>query len=580
MQFPVELGLIILFSIIGGVLAVRFKQPSVLGLIIIGAIVGPNAIGLISDTSLIELSAEIGAILLLFTIGIEFSLQNLLNLGLRAVAIAIIKLGSVFLISYYISQFLGLSLLTSLYIGVILAVTSTVIVIKVLEQKGLSKRKEVPLLVTVLIIEDVFSVFALAFFSSLNTRTDLSAFHIVTSLIISLVSLLIVYLLIRKYLPPIIAYLIKNSTEDTITFISIGLCAGMSYLAFILDISPSVGAFLAGTIVASLPNSKTFKDSIHPFILTFTALFFFSIGTLVNFQAIWTSIGIVIALFVISIMMKFISVGFSTFLFTNFNGRSATFAGLAMLSVGEFSLLIAKEAKPLNLGIDLISITAAVILLSSLAMSFSLPYQEKIYQFTKKKIPAHVKKDISFLSTYLNSISWYMSADKKKQDIRRVERRKIFSNFLAIIFVIIIGYLIWMYGLQGSHEAGPLLFILLFFVILGVFFPGFSLIQHSRNLIKDVSTLIKKISHLKHLLSDILYFSLFFFLLILFPIVQLSMHLHPLFNLVELLLILLIIIFALKILKSLHIIFTKKEPSFTALSNKYKAILNKKMGNK
>src|SRR3989344_2771927 len=168
MAFSIELGLIILFSILGGVLAVRFKQPSVLGLLIVGAIVGPYSLGFIKDTSLIEAAIEIGAILLLFTIGIEFSLEHLFNYGFRANIIAGIKLGTGFLLGYMASILLGFDVITSLYIGVILSITSTVIVIKILEQKGMSKRGEITLLITILILEDIFGVFALTFFSSLN----------------------------------------------------------------------------------------------------------------------------------------------------------------------------------------------------------------------------------------------------------------------------------------------------------------------------------------------------------------------------------------------------------------------------
>src|SRR3989344_2727386 len=99
MALSIEIGLIILFSILGGVLAVRFKQPPVLGLIVVGSIVGPYTLGFIQDVGLINTAIEIGAILLLFTVGIEFSLQHLFNFGLRAIVISIIKLGTVFLVS-------------------------------------------------------------------------------------------------------------------------------------------------------------------------------------------------------------------------------------------------------------------------------------------------------------------------------------------------------------------------------------------------------------------------------------------------------------------------------------------------
>lgn len=107
--------------------------------------VGPYSLGFIQDTSLINTTIEIGAILLLFTIGIEFSFEHLFNYGFRAIIIAAIKLGIVFLAGYMASIFLGFDVITSLYIGVILSITSTVIVIKILEQKGMSKREEITL---------------------------------------------------------------------------------------------------------------------------------------------------------------------------------------------------------------------------------------------------------------------------------------------------------------------------------------------------------------------------------------------------------------------------------------------------
>src|SRR3989338_9033364 len=216
MAFSFELALILLFSIIGGVLAVRLRQPSVIGLILVGAVVGPYNLGLIKDVSLINNSIEIGAILLLFTVGIEFSIQRLLNLGVRVFFVAATKLGIVFFVSYYTSFLLGFSLITSIYLGVILSITSTVIVIKILDQKGMLKRQELPLLIAVLIIEDIFGVFALTFFSGLNTQVDLKPFNLFARLLLSLLIMLISYIVLRRILSRLISWLVKYSTEDTI----------------------------------------------------------------------------------------------------------------------------------------------------------------------------------------------------------------------------------------------------------------------------------------------------------------------------------------------------------------------------
>jgi CPA2 family monovalent cation:H+ antiporter-2 len=231
MNFPVELGLIILFSILGGVFAVRFKQPAVLGLILVGAVIGPNALGIIHDVSLVEIAIEVGAVLLMFTIGTEFSLSRLLKLGTRVIVIAGTKIGLAFLVVYYTSVLLGFNTITSLYLGVILSITSTVILVKILEGKGFSKNKEFKLLIAILILEDIFGVFALTFFSNLNSNVDLQPFNLIADIMFSLTVLVIAYFVLQKLLKPFISWLIKYSTEDTITFTSLGLCGGMTYTA-------------------------------------------------------------------------------------------------------------------------------------------------------------------------------------------------------------------------------------------------------------------------------------------------------------------------------------------------------------
>src|SRR3989344_3046319 len=150
MALSLDLLFVLLFSVLGGVLATRFRQPSVLGVLIAGAIVGPNALGLIQNKDVMSIAIEIGAILLLFLVGIEF------------------------FIGYFTALLFGLGSLKALFIGVLLSVTSTVIFLKILEQKGMIYRSEVSLLVAVLIIEDIFGVFALTFFSSLSSNSELT----------------------------------------------------------------------------------------------------------------------------------------------------------------------------------------------------------------------------------------------------------------------------------------------------------------------------------------------------------------------------------------------------------------------
>lgn len=585
MAFSIELGLILFFSILGGVLAVRFRQPSVLGLLLVGAIVGPNTLGFIRDATLINTAIEIGAILLLFTVGIEFSLQHLLNLGLRAITIAAIKLGTVFLISYYTSFLLGLSFTASIYIAVILSITSTVIVIKILEQKGLAKREELPLLIAILIIEDIFGVFALTFFSSLNTRGDLVPINIATSLLVSLIVMAIAYVILQKALKPIISWLVKYSTEDTITFISLGLCGGMSYLALLLNLSPSVGAFLAGSIVATFPNSKVFEKAIHPFILTFTSLFFFSIGSLVNFSAIFGSIYIIVALFLVNIISKFVAIGFGSYLFTNFTGKQAVFSGLAMLSVGEFSLLIAREAGTLGLGIDLVSITAAIILLSSLAMSMSVGHSEKAYNAVARFFPARLKEEMGLTSKFLNSLSFGMLKDREGTKKVAIEWKKIFDNTLAIFTIFSILFFFWRFYHElfvSVFKSRHFINLLLVLVFAAISLPALNIIRNASNLAKDILKFFirvypEEIANERKIFRNLILTAALFLVIVIFPGILVFLKLSPAFNIFMVVLLFLIIGNVLRSSTLIHNLTKRHEATFNRLSKKYKQALKKRM---
>ena len=585
MAFSIELGLIILFSILGGVLAVRFKQPSVLGLLIVGAIVGPYSLGFIKDTSLIEASIEIGAILLLFTIGIEFSLEHLLNYGFRAIVIAAIKLGGVFLVGYLIAIIFNLGVVSALYIGVILSITSTVIVIKVLEQKGMSKRGELPLLITILILEDLFGVFALTFFSSLNTEAELAPINLFTELVISLAIIAVFFTILKRLLKPFIGWIVKYSAEDTITFTSIGLCAGMSYISYFVGLSPSVGAFLAGNIVSSLPNSKVFEKSIHPFILTFTALFFFSIGTIVDFRVIYGSFFLIAVLLIVSILAKFLSIGFGSYLLSNFNGKQAVFSGLAMVSVGEFSLLIAKEAETAGLGIELVDITAALIIFSTLAMVLIINYTGTIYNFISKFAPSRVLEDTGFARNYFNSISWLMSKNRLSMNKINVEWKSIINNLLALFFISATGFIVWHFFnkiIIDILKSKTLIYLLAGFFIIAVLFPTYNLIKRISSLLKNISLFFIKlypieIANEKKILRNLVILGGLFASLILLPNLIIFSRLKQPYYLLTVILIFGLITYLIKESNLIHALAKKHKSNMARLSKQYQAIFKKRI---
>jgi len=574
-----------MFSILGGVLAVRFRQPAVIGLIIVGAIVGPHSLGLIKNTSLLHAAIEIGAVLLLFTIGIEFNLQRIINLGFRAVIVGIIKISAVFLITFYSSKLLGFSYIVSLYFGVLLSITSTVIMIKILEQKGIYKREELPLLVAILVIEDIFGIFALTFFSGLSSAADLKPFSLFTSLLISLLILIIVYLVLQRMLKPAINWLIRYSTEDTITFISLGLLGIMSYIAISLKLSPSIGAFLAGNIISSLPKSKLFEKAIHPFLLTFTSLFFFSVGTNVNFAAIIGNFNVIIVLFLATIASAFASIAFGSYLFTNFSGRQAVFSALAMIPVGEFSLLIANEASSVGLGIDFISITAGIILLSTISMSLLIGRGESIYNLTANLIPSRVKEDMQLTSKYFNNLSWSMIKDKIDTRRMNLEWKAIVNNLFIIFFIISAAFFTWRYFkgfVMQFIQNVAITYTLAVLLAISVFYILSRIIKNLSRLLKDFYRFFVKISpgeieFDRKIFRNIVLLCIFFIILVITPNFFVFFSLNPVYNFIVIAIFAGTLIYVYNASKLIREIVHKHSSTFNKFSKKYKSAMKNKI---
>ena len=397
----ISLGILFFCAIIGGIIAARFKQPAVFGLLLVGAIIGPSSLNLVQDGNTIRMMADFGAILLLFVIGLEFDVTKLMKLGARSILIGLLKFSIVLFFGYETTLLLGFSSKIALFVGVILSFSSTIVVIKVLEQKEMFSRKEVPLLVAVLIIEDIIAVFALTFFSGIK-NSNASLVSTFEHVIFAIAILIFVYLITMKLLKYAINIILKNNRDESIlTFLSLGIGALFSYFAFYLGLTPSAGAFLAGSLIASLPNAKEYGRAIQPYALIFTSIFFISMGTLVDFKAVESNIPLIAALMLTIFISRFVAIGFLTFILANFKNEQPFFSSIAMMSIGEFSLLVAKESEKFGLGIDLVTITASIIFLSAILMSIGISYSENLHNALNSRLPLRARLKLERISDYI-----------------------------------------------------------------------------------------------------------------------------------------------------------------------------------
>ncbi len=374
-QFFLSFGTLSIVALFGAFLSNRWRQPTVVGLLIAGMVLGPHALGIVSNSDFVQLFAEFGAAMLLFSIGVEFSLSKILNSGMRSLVTASVILGGLFLVGYEIGVILGLDYLPSLAIAACLSFSSTTIFVRLMQQYKLMEEPQVPLLISVLVIEDIVAVAFMAFFSSLGAETSqtghMPIFDLLLSVLFSLAVMGVAYLVLRALFKRLRPFIISFKSEENLILLSMGLCVLFALLASSIGLSPSIGAFLAGSTMAGLSIRDEVERLVAPFSLAFSSFFFISIGLLVSPAVLavqWpvvllVSAGFMLASFALVVPAVFLS---------GFSARQAIVSASAMMVVGEFSLLMARQADPLVPGLDLFTILSASMMITTLVSSLML----------------------------------------------------------------------------------------------------------------------------------------------------------------------------------------------------------------
>ncbi len=532
MEFDMmSIGVLFFFAVVGGIIAKRFNQPAVLGLLFVGAIVGPNTLNLVSDSEMINTIIDVGAILLLFVVGLEFDTSKLMKMGFKAIMISILKVGIAFFIGFQAAMMLGYNTTVGIFCGAILSFSSTVVIVKVLEQKSMYNRQETPLLLTVLILEDILAVIALIFFSGMQNSGNVNLWDMTEHMIIGLTTLLIAYLVMLKVGQYIFKWIMKNSGDDITMFLALGFCIGFSTLAYILGFSPSAGAFLAGSIIASLPQARSFEHAVSPYALMFGSLFFIAMGTMVNFNNIGPNINIILVLLVAVLISRFIAVGLVSYVFAGFRGDQVFFSSIAMISVGEFALLIAKQSTGFGLDIDIVTITSVIIFVTAIIMSISVAYSSRLNStWSATKTPGYLNNSISQLAWYVRN--FFEQVDTENSEAKRFKK----SFFSTIIWILLFAYIFvgWdkAIGLAHNFELQEYLIYLMHtgFAIMTLLalFVIYKKIRHTQETLVRVLTGIDRMMNQRksqRILHNLFFVTVFFVSALFFPILMYMLHL-------------------------------------------------------
>lgn len=346
-SFPVfqDLLTLLLASVPIAFLFHRLRLPTIAGFMITGIVIGPYGLGLISDVHAIELMAEIGVALLLFTIGLEFSLHRLLEMKRLVLLGGGLQVVITVLLATLIVYWRGRSVNQAIFFGFLIALSSTAIVLKTYIDRAEIDAPHGRAGVGILLFQDLSIVPMMLMIPVLSGRDGTSPGRITTTFVTALVAIAIIILATRKVVPFLLQHIVRLRSPEVFIISIVLLCLGTSWLTAQFGLSLALGAFIAGMVVSETEYSHQIVADILPFRDVFNSLFFISIGMLLSISALVSHIGGVLVLVIGLIVGKALIV-LLVVRFLGYSLRVSTMTGLGLAQIGEFSFVLAKMAVP------------------------------------------------------------------------------------------------------------------------------------------------------------------------------------------------------------------------------------------
>jgi CPA2 family monovalent cation:H+ antiporter-2 len=346
-DFLTNLALVLCVAALTSLVFQRLRQPVVFGYLVAGMIIGPHIpVPLVADQAMVLTLAELGVILLMFSIGLEFSMRKLLQVGGASGIAALTETSVMMGLGYLAGRVLGFTSLESLFLAAIVAISSTTIIVKAFAEQGVRGRVA-DIVLGILIVEDLIAILLIAILTAVGEGEGLTSREVVGTtlrLAMFLAGLIGVGLLI---VPRLIRAAVRSERTETILVASVGVCFAAALLALTLGYSVALGAFIAGALVAESGQEKTVEQLVAPLRDFFVAIFFVAVGMLLDPAILVEYWWMIAALVLIVVAGKVIAVSSAVFL-TGAGLRPAILAGMSLAQIGEFSFIIASVGLATN----------------------------------------------------------------------------------------------------------------------------------------------------------------------------------------------------------------------------------------
>lgn len=415
------------------IISQKLRLPVVLGYLVAGLIIGPHLpIPLVADQAMVTALSELGVILVMFSLGLEFSLQQLKKVGPTAGITAIIEAGVMLITGFLVGRALGWSTTQSIFTGAIVAISSTTIIVKTFDEQGITGRLR-ELVVGVLIVEDLIAIVLLATLTAISSGSGLSALELFATLgkLAAFLGVLVgVGLLV---VPRAVRAVRKLTRPETTLVASVGFCFSIALLAQSFGYSVALGAFIAGSLVAESGEGKAIERLVQPLRDLFAAIFFVSVGMQIDPAEVATHWGAVLLLTVVVLVGKVVNVTVGAFLTGN-PVRTSVQAGMSLAQIGEFSFIIAGLGMTLGAtGAFLLPVAAAVAVVTTLTTGFLVKASGPVANFLDRKLPRRVQ---TFTTLYASWLEKLREAPKVSGPRRLVRSLLIDAALLTLVIVV------------------------------------------------------------------------------------------------------------------------------------------------
>ena len=391
-----DLALILICAGAMTLLFKRLRQPVVLGYIVAGFLASPNMPYMPSVTDLhgIHLWSEIGVIFLLFALGLEFSFRKILRMGAAPIIAACAIIMGMMLVGMFTGQLFGWSQMDCIYLGGMLAMSSTTIIFKAFDDMGLRQKRFASLVLSVLIIEDILAIVLMVMLSTLAVSKEFEGTQMLMS-ILKLVFFLVLWFVVGIYLIPLFLRKVKPlMSNETMLITSLALCFGMVVIASAVGFSAAFGAFIMGSILAETVEAEQIEHLVTPVKDLFGAIFFVSVGMMVDVALIAEYI-VPILCIIVAIMLGHTLLSTGGFLLAGQPMKTAMQCSFSLTQIGEFAFILATLGTSLHVTSDFLY---PIVVAVSVFTTFTTPYMIRLaapaYGVVERVLPKRWQKKL------------------------------------------------------------------------------------------------------------------------------------------------------------------------------------------